>query len=182
MPHGDRGKRGRSERLQLRWSWLVDPKRHKTEKAQKRAVTIAIHYFFQTQGKNSDKDGVHLIGNWINPDAPYWARRADWQNSDQPGQSLEDFYRTFHGEQGALRAMYETNLKEIALLGAGPISDKAKKSKTRRRVISRVVKRKVGRKFVKAHRVAKRSKKPAQSKRTKRTTKKTAKARGRRKG
>lgn len=163
MPHG---RRGRNERLQLRMTYIVNPRIHKTPTEQKAATVRALHAWFASDGA-MDADGfrgVHLIGNWRNPDH-YNIDHAEWKTSDDHNQSLNEFFHTFHGKSGALYAIYQKNLKDFAAVGPSPIQRQTKKPKARRRIVAKVVKRKSGGKFVRTNRVAKRkAEKPVRGK------------------
>lgn len=120
-----------SERLVYKLDFVIDRNKFDTEKKRKAAMIQARHLFF-TSGGLEKFEGVHVVGWWRNPD-----RRneimARWKNTDEPGQSIEDFYSTLHGSRGALHQLAEIDEREyVAWTRANQKKKRKKTTKTKR--------------------------------------------------
>ena len=80
----------RSERLDFQFFFFLDPKKFKTAEDREEATKKARKHFLQT-GKSIA--GVRIVARWRNPDNKN-PLHANWKTSDDPGQSLEGFYKT----------------------------------------------------------------------------------------
>lgn len=98
--HHGRGKK--SERLEYGLRYEIDRTRFAGEDLNE-VKQRAKDHFLKTEGK-SQLHGVHIIGRWRNPDNKN-PLHSDWKTTDDPGHSLSAFYRTFHGQRGALRQL-----------------------------------------------------------------------------
>jgi hypothetical protein len=97
----------KSEVLQYQVAAYVNARRYKTPEARERARDKAMRQFLRT-GRQT-VPGVKLVARWRNPDNRNW-RHANWKTTEQPGQSLYDFWGTLHGQRGALHALAERYL------------------------------------------------------------------------
>jgi len=80
----------KSERLETQARFYVDPKKFKTPEEREDAIRRAKANFLRI-GRSIQ--GVRIVYRWRNPDNKN-PRHADWKYSDDPGQSLYDFYQT----------------------------------------------------------------------------------------
>lgn len=94
------------ERLQYQVAVRVDRSVYRSEATAESARVRAIQHFLRT-GRTIA--GVSIVARWRNPDNGKAVHRA-WKNTNDPGQSLEDFWETLHGAAGALRALAERYL------------------------------------------------------------------------
>lgn len=78
------------ERLQYQLRFFVDAKVFKTKEAADDAVRRAKEYFYRT-GK--ELKGVRIEGRFRNPDRE-GVHAARWKTTNDPGQSLDEFWRT----------------------------------------------------------------------------------------
>jgi hypothetical protein len=124
-----------SETLIYKVDFVLDRNKYDTEKKRKDAIIQARHLFF-TSGGREQFEGVHVIGWWRNPD-----RRneimARWKNTDEPGQSIEDFYSTLHGSRGALHQLAAIDEREYAAWTRKNKERKKTKAKRTRKTVSR---------------------------------------------
>jgi len=96
-----KGKGSYSERLQYQLKFQISRKHAKTAEQAEALKKKAVKQFFKT---GESIDGVKITARWRNPDNKN-ARHANWKTTDDPGQSLEDFFQTLHKGRGALRAL-----------------------------------------------------------------------------
>ena len=95
-----KGKGSYSERLQYQLKFQISRTHAKTA-AQAEALKKRAAKQFLKDG--STIDGVKITARWRNPDNKN-IRHANWKSTDDPGQSLADFFQTLHKGRGALRA------------------------------------------------------------------------------
>lgn len=93
-----RGKRRKSEPLEYQLAYVIDKKKHGNYALAK---ARARRHFLQT---GESIDGVHIIAKWRNPRNRN-PIHANWKTTEDPGQSLQDFWTTLHGARGALRKL-----------------------------------------------------------------------------
>ena len=87
------------ERLQYQLRFVIDKTMFKTKAAAEDAAAAARKHFLAT---GHDSPGVKIIARWRNPDNRN-PKHADWKTTEDPGQSLYDFWATLGKGRGALR-------------------------------------------------------------------------------
>jgi hypothetical protein len=90
-----------SELLQYQIGVYVNRNIYKTDASAELARVRAIRAFLRT-GKSIR--GVKIVGRWRNPHNRN-PRHANWKTTEQPGESLYEFWNTLHGARGALRGL-----------------------------------------------------------------------------
>lgn len=115
---------------------FINPKTGKQVKNPLRQAQ-AIMRFAESEGRE-ELPSVHLIARWRNPDDKH-DRSRQWKTTDDPGQTLEDFYATLEEGRGLLSAVgvFEKARLEILnekarrshLKGTGPVSRKRQTGK-----------------------------------------------------
>lgn len=104
-------------------------------KSRRRQIQ-ALYRFFESEGEE-ELPSIHLVARWRNP-ADKSERSREWKTSDDPEQTLGEFYATTHGISGPLGASgFETqvNREYEAYSRAGAVSRKAGRSKGSARAV-----------------------------------------------
>lgn len=93
------GKKRKSELLQYQLRYVIDRQKYGTKDKALQAAARARKHFLKT---GDEIDGVRIVARWRNPNNKT-AEHANWKSTEDPGQSLSDFYKTMHGGRGALQ-------------------------------------------------------------------------------
>lgn len=91
-----------SEKLQYQVAAYVNRNIYKSDASAERARVRAMREFLRTGG--ATVRGVKIVARWRNPDNRNW-RHKNWKTTEDPGESLQEFWETLHGSRGALRAL-----------------------------------------------------------------------------
>jgi hypothetical protein len=120
----------------LHYGFAFDP-----PNASKRQQIEVLKAFFDSQGEIDflyfGKKRVRLIARWRNPDNKN-PLHANWKTTDDPGQSVEDFYTTLHGERGALAKAAARVEREYAQLSRTSPIPRQRKAATATAITKRV--------------------------------------------
>jgi hypothetical protein len=87
------------ERLQYQLRFYVDREMYPTREEADRAKDRARKVFLQS---GQEIEGVRIEARWRNPDNRNPAH-ANWKTTEDPGQSLMDFWQSLGRGRGALR-------------------------------------------------------------------------------
>lgn len=93
------GGRQYRERLQYQLTFIVSRKAAATREEAEELKARARKHFLRT-GK--EMQGVTIKARWRNPDNRN-EQHANWKTTDDPGQSLYEFWRSLGKGRGALR-------------------------------------------------------------------------------
>lgn len=81
-----------SERLEAQLKFFVSRSMYPTAKERDEAIAEARAHFIET---GEEIPGVRIVGRFRNPDRRNPVR-AQWKTTEDPGQSLQDFYKTLN--------------------------------------------------------------------------------------
>lgn len=86
-----------SEKIQSQVRYVVDKRKFRKPHTAAAAIVRAKNQFVKT---GESIPGVKIIGFWRNPDR---RNPGPWKNTEQPGQSLKDFWDTLYQVRGVLK-------------------------------------------------------------------------------